>query len=237
MKRQLICGVAMALVAAFSNLSQASIVGFGQLGGSNTAIPGDLASFAAADGSGFVVSNGATPNIGLQWDAAWDIHTSGFFADLENQTVGGGDWDNEGGGPRIAQLDANLHTITFSADAGYALVLNSFDMGNTPETMDTSVWDLTLTDSLDNIVWFEQVTLTNPETAVQTITPGFTGDFGESYTLSFAQVGDPLTPFGRHGIDNLSFNQISAVPEPTAMGLLAFATMGLIGGVRRRRTV
>ncbi|WP_425400260.1 PEP-CTERM sorting domain-containing protein [Aeoliella sp.] len=234
-------GVAGA-VLAMANLSHATILGFGQIGGSNTTIPKDFGSNAAADANGLVVSNGATPNIALTWDIdgqdnngdansnGWDIHTSDHFAEIENQTVGGGDWDNEGPDERIAQLDFDYHSIGFAADPGYALVLNSFDFGNTEETVDSSTWDLSLTDSSDAVVWSQQVTLTNPDSDVMTITPNFTGELGESYTLILAGVGDPLN--GRHAIDNLSFNQ--AVPEPSTLSLVAIgALMGL--GVCRRR--
>ena len=114
-------------VLSLAGVCQATIVGFGQLGGNNTTVPAALGSNAVADGNGYVVSNGTTPNVALTWDSDWDIHTSNFFAPLEGQTVGGGDWDNQGNIPRIGQLDFGTHTIVFAADAGYAVVLNSFD--------------------------------------------------------------------------------------------------------------
>ena len=214
----------LAAVLTMSGVSHATIVGFGQLGGSNAAVPKTLASRAAADGNGFVVTNGTTPNIVLDWDVdgennngnpnsnGWDIHTSSWFVDIENQTIGGGDWDNEGSSNRVGQLDFDYHSIGFAADPGAALVLNSFDFGNTEETMDSSVWDLSLTDSADNVVWSQQVTLTNPDSDVLTVSPNFTGTLGESYTLIFAGVNDPIN--GRHAIDNLSFNQIPDLSNP-----------------------
>ncbi|MCO6044192.1 PEP-CTERM sorting domain-containing protein [Aeoliella sp. ICT_H6.2] len=234
---------ALAALLAVPSYSHATILGFGQIGGSNGTIPKDYGSNADADTNGVVVANGATPNIALTWDVdgennngdpnsnGWDIHTSSWFDEIENQSVGGGDWDNEGGSNRIAQLDFDYHSIGFAADPGYSLVLNSFDFGNTPETEDSSVWDLSLTDSSESVVWSEQVTLTNPDTDVLTVTPNFTGNPGESYTLVFAGVNDPLN--GRHAIDNLSFNQVG-VPEPATVSLIVLgALMGL--GVYRRR--
>lgn len=228
---------ALGILACVAPASHATILGFGQIGGDNTAIPVNFGSNAAADNFGLVVSNGATPNITVTWDIdgqdgggtgnGWDIHTSDHFAELENHTVGGGDWDNEGPNERIAQLDFDNHSIGFAADAGFALVLNSFDFANTAETMDSSTWNLTLTDSSSNVVWSQQITLTNPDSDVVTVTPGFTGALGEDYTLTFAGVGDPIN--GRHGIDNLSFNQ---VPEPGSLALLGLGGLALL---RRRR--
>lgn len=243
MTRQMTFLGALAALLAVANTGQATILGFGQIGGSNSTIAKNFGSNAVADGAGLVVSNGVTPNITLTWDIdgennngnpetnGWDIHTSGHFAEIEDLTVGGGDWDNEGGGPRIAQLDFDYHSIGFAADPGYSVVINSFDFGNTNETADSSTWDLSITDSSDVAVWSQQVVLTNPDTDVLTVTPNFTGDPGESYTLILAGVGDPLN--GRHAIDNLSFNQ-APVPEPAAVSLLAVAALAGIGVYRRR---
>lgn len=210
--------------------SQATIVGFGNLGGNNTTVPAGLASNATAAGNGFVVTNGATPNITLTWDANWDIHTSNFFTELENQTAGGGAWDNEGSIPRIGQLDTNTHTIDFSAAPGFAVVLNSFDFANTPETTDTSTWSVVLTDSQSVTVWSQQITLANNDSDVLTVSPNFTGLNGAAYRLTFTQT--TATPLGQHGIDNLSFNQV-AIPEPSLISLAGLAGVGL--GLRRRR--
>lgn len=219
------------LLLATAPLSQATIVGFGNLGGSNTTIPSTLASNASAAGNGFVISNGATPNISLTWDTLWDIHTSPFFTELENQTVGGGDWDNEGGGPRIGQFDSNTHTIDFIAGSGYGLVLNSFDMANTPEGVDLSIWSIVLTNSGGGTVWSTVVNLQNNDTDVVTVTPTFTGLDGQSYKLTFTQTGT-ATAVGHIGIDNLSFNEV-AVPEPSLTMLAGIG--GLALGLRRRK--
>jgi hypothetical protein len=198
--------ILLAAILAIPGISHATIVGFGQLGGSNTTVPATLASRATADGNGFVVSNGATPNIELAWQPNWDIHTSGFFQPLEDLTVGGGAWDNEGATQRIGQLDDGTHTIGFTVDSGAQLVLNSFDFGHTAETAGTTMWDLTLTDSGTNVAWNQSVTFENGST--QTITPNFTGLSGEDYTLTFARTSETYGSNGRHGIDNFSFNQI-----------------------------
>ncbi|MBK1882347.1 PEP-CTERM sorting domain-containing protein [Luteolibacter pohnpeiensis] len=226
--------IAIAGLLATIATSNATVIGFGQLGGSNTTVPASLGSNASADGNGFTVANGTTPNITLSWDANWDIHTSSHFTDIENHTVGGGDWDNEGG-IKVGQLDTGNHTISFTSEVGYALVLNSFDFGQTAETAGNSTWNLTLTDSSLNEVWQQTVNLDNAggtAAAVTTISPGFVGESGETYTLTFNRTDATGPADGRVAIDNLSFNQV-AVPEPSSLALVSLAGLGLL--VRRRK--
>ncbi|MFC7337854.1 GH92 family glycosyl hydrolase [Haloferula chungangensis] len=208
--KDMILGVG--IMAALGTGSHATIIGFGQLGGSNTAVPGTLGSRASSDGNGYVVTNGTTPNIVLGWDGDWDIHTSSWFNDLEAKTAGGGSWDNEGGVPRIGQLDSGNHTITFTADPGYALVLDSFDFVHTEETSGSTTWELTLRNVLSSVVWSQTVTLDNQNNShLVTVAPNFTGTSGETYTLSFNRVSESYGSNGRHAIDNLSFSQIEDV--------------------------
>ena len=222
----LICG----FLAGLSVTGHSTIIGFGQLGGNNVTVPAGLGSNATSNGSGFVITNGATPNIALTWDPLWDIHTSTFFTALENKTVGGGSWDNEGSIPRVGQLDVGNHSITFAAAPGTALLLNSFDFAQTAETSGITTWDLTLRDSHTNLAWSQSLTLNNALTStVVTVAPNFTGALGETYTLTFNRTSQSYNSDGRHAIDNLSFNQ---VPEPSST---AFVVIGAVGLLSRRR--
>lgn len=232
------CLLSLGILLGGISALQATNIGFGNLGGSNTRVPSDLGSFASTDGNGYVVSlGGPTPNIRLEWDPDWDIHTSDHFTPLENKFEGGGAWDNQGNVPRIGQLDFGFHTIQFHADPGYALVLTSFDFALTGENLSaTTSWKLTLTSLSEGIdVWTQTVdfTVEGGVSDVRVITPDFTGEFGESYILTFERTSQSFNSDGRHGIDNLQFSQV-AVPEPGTVALLASAGLGLLFVTRRR---
>lgn len=220
--------LAFGLLLGSASFANATIIGFGQLGGNNTTVPAALGSTAAADGNGFIVANGTTPDITLAWDVNWDIHTSNFFAPLEAQTAVVANWDNEGNVPRVGQLDFGSHTIGFVVAPTAALVLNSFDFAHTAETAGITTWSLALTNSLSTVVWSQAVTFTNGSTL--TVAPGFTGALGEDYVLTFTRLTETYNSNGRHGIDNLNFTQ---VPEPGAFGLMALSGLALLA--RRRK--
>ena len=63
-----------------------------------------------------------------------------------------------------------------------------------------------------------------------TISPEFTGVPGEDYLLTFNRTSETYASNGRHGIDNLSFNQ---VPEASSASIAGLAGMALL--LRRRR--
>ena len=222
----------LAISAGMVAVSNATVIGFGDLGGSNASIPTNLTANALFDGSGYVVSNGTTPNISVEWDSNWDIHTSSWFEDIENKTVGGGNWDDGGEGVRIAQLDLDHHTITFSADPDYALILESFDFGQTAETLGITDWVLTLTNSSAGVVWSQSLTMDNVsiDTSVYTVTPNFTGEPGESYTLVFSRTNETYSSNGRHAIDNLSFLQTPEAGEVEVENGTTTIGFGNLGG-------
>ena len=225
--------LSLAFWAGLAAVSNATILGFGQIGGSNTSIPADFGSNASGDADGIVVSNGATPNISLSWDSNWDIHTSSWFSGLENKTVGGGDWDNEGNMPRVAQLDTGYHSISFSATPGYALVLNSFDFGHTAETAGITEWDLTLTDASAEVVWSRSLTMNNADaaTSIYTVVPNFTGEMGESYTLTFDRTEQTYSSNGRHALDNLYFSQLAAFSSPLDVTIISPTNGSSVSGM------
>ncbi len=217
-----------------------TIIGFGQISGANNiGVPRNLASNAIEDGTAFTVSNGVTPNISLFWDSLkpqndWQVHHSTQFNTLENLTAGGV-WDKDTANPVVGQLDYGDADIQFLAESGYALVLNSFDFGHTAEagTGTSTTWNFSLLDSFNNPVWSQSVTFAGGQ--VNTITPNFTGALGASYTLVFHRSDSSYASDGRHGIDNLNFNQTTvAIPEPGTIAL-SLVGAGALLAFRRRK--
>ncbi|YCM42580.1 hypothetical protein V2O64_14810 [Verrucomicrobiaceae bacterium 227] len=204
-----------------TGVAGATIIGFGGTQGSNASIDAsnELWSHATGDVDGLTVVNGATPNIAIAFDDQWDYHNIVHFTLVEEKTLDERPFDTIGTDPDIAQADGR--DIAFTVDEGFALVLNSFDFGLSSETADQgNTWTISLTDSLGETVWSETVIFSNVETSgagdVKTITPNFTGLEGEDYNLHFnldEELGGTSYGGGRNAIDNLSFNQISAVPE------------------------
>ena len=229
--------LALGVVLGATSMGNATIIGFANTAGSNAKVPASLGSYAAAEGYDFTVSNGATPNIGVEFVFDdWDYHHSGHFAPIENLTMGGA-WDNDGTDPDIAQVEHNGAPIVFTADPGYALVLNSFDFGLSDETVgQTNDWTLSLTDSSSAVVWSTSITLLNEGSGdVRTIEPNFVGANGMAYTLTFDMTaeGDGQSyGTGRNALDNVSFNQI-AVPEPTSVILIGLGVLGFVACRRR----
>ena len=208
------------LLNCAAGVAHATIIGFGGTQGSNSSIDAsnELWSNAMADVEGLTVANGTTPNIAITFDDGWDYHNIVHFTIVEEQTLDLDAYDTIGTDPDIAQLDGR--DIAFTVDDGFALVLNSFDFGLSSETATQgNTWTISLTDSAGLTVWSETVILSNVETSgagdVTTVTPNFTGLAGEDYLLHF-ELDEELdgTNFGggRNAIDNLSFNQVEAVP-------------------------
>ena len=228
------------ILLGLSGSAGATIIGFGGSQGSNASIDANNAlwSRATTDVEGLTVLNGGTPNVAVEFDSLWDYHNAVHFAVVENHTIGGADYDSFGTDPDIAQADGR--DITFRVDPGFAFVLNSFDFGLSSETATQgNTWTISLSDSMSNTVWSETIELSNVATQgagdVRTLTPGFTGAFGETYRLHFnldEELGGTNFGGGRNALDNLSFNQVS-VPEPSSAVLLALT--GLVTVVRRRK--
>jgi len=222
--------VAIAAGIVCLSMTQASatvILDFNISNSSNDAIPTTYGSNLAG-----------APNVALTWistlSAGWEHHTSSQWDMLEGK-------DGATSPVDIAQIDnliggaqqpsgTPVKEILFTVDPGVMFQLNSWDMGHAGDQSEADYsWDLKLIKESDSSVVWSTTTITMGADDTTTISPNFTGEFGEDYRLSFVENGSTFTQRG--AIDNLSFNQV--VPEPSAAALL-----GLAGGmllIRRRR--
>ena len=193
----------------------------------NNPLPADFASNASANGAGFTVSSGlfvtGTPNIGLEWGTAGPSHMVDSYAT----------WDGRGA---VIQFDFNYASpisVVFTPDPGYGVLVNKFDMDEYtggddggPFNVDWSVFDSIGTLASGN--W------TKSPGGRDTILTGLTaGDIhlGEAVTLRFTKNSGYGSYFA---IDNLAFDQVQAVPEPSTVGLAALG-LGLGALAMRRR--
>jgi len=157
-------------------------------------------------------SNAAgTPNVTLTWDTNWEAWAG---------------WPNPGD-DGVYQLDNQLddpHTIIFTPDATYDVILTSFDMNDWVGGGGDSEIDWSVTGSLSGLL-ASGTDVVIPDGTVPAIAVGVTGTGSETLTLSITQTGGSASYLA---MDNLSFDQ---VPEPGS----AFLALGGLGAMTMRR--
>jgi hypothetical protein len=195
-------------------------------GDSNADIPEFYGSNIAADAAGFVTTDGsgATPNIGLTWfpadDNVWEFHNSTNF-DISPLS------------PAVAQMDVDLSghselppdpTITFSPAAGFAVKINSLDIGQAlDQTEPAYSWTINIKQSSNDAIVFTHDTPTMGAGDTDSVAINFTGDLGRDYYLHFDDGGANTV---RGAIDNLSFGETNT--GLTSMNLIVNTTLGEI---------
>ena len=189
---------------------------------------GDFVSGGGPDGvaDSYDVSNGTTPNISLSYAA---LHDSG------QSTPTGFRYWNDAEWPEVAYLfthpaddvpSLRLFELTFTPDAGYGVLINSFllddyasYMVGIPHTVDWSV-RAGLTVLLSG-------TASVPSAGATSVTTGMSAPHFGTLTLRLHHSAGDREDLA---LDNVSFNQI---PEPSVALLTALG--GLMLCVRRRR--
>lgn len=222
--------------------------GFNPVPANNTDLSPTLASNAAADGNGWTVSNGATPNIALTWaptggsEAAnnpdsniLEIHAGAGFQHANYTAIGAVvpvlqfDMDVEANRNGVAPADP---TVRFDVTGGFALRLNSLQLINAndqPTSEAAYAWTVTLTQISTNQVVATQTTAPMAATNTAILNFDFTGLPNESYLLRFDDGGANRV---RTALDNLSFNQV-VIPEASSLSLLGLAALGLMRRARK----
>lgn len=159
--------------------------------------------------------HGSTVEAMLEWDGSWDQYDG---------------WPNDPGNG-VYQHDNAIgtpHTILFSPLAGFTMTISDFDMNVWLGGGDTSL-DWEVRDGAGGAVLASGTQLALDGT-VENIAVGYTGSEGQALEFSLDQVSGLASYLA---IDNITFSTISAVPEPTSLGLMGVGLGAML--MRRRR--
>lgn len=180
---------------------------------------------AASDVVGtYLMGNGYTPNVTTEY-RTWQISTDTVaYNNLDF-------WhDSYGDLSKVAfSVTSSDHfaEITLVPEPGWAIRLNSFDMAGYPVT-DHPNSQVRILDGTSNtiLVDYSPVTILGSGGTHSTFTPGLTHNGPISIRFGYNDWNV--------GIDNINFDQVTAVPEPETYAML-LAGLGLIGFMARRR--
>lgn len=236
-------GVTLLASANISALATTVTFGMTPAPANNSDLVPNFASFAAADGNGFVTSDGTgpTPNIGLTW-----APTGGTVVNAPDIDVlelhSAVTFSGAGFTVPVLQFDMDLSnhlvppadpTIDFAVNGGFSLKLYSLEIGNATDQTASEPpygWTISVIRLSDMSTMLTRTTSLLGAGNRETVTFDFTGAPDEDYRLRFDDGGADRV---RTAIDNLSFGQVQAVPEPGSLSLLAIA--GVCLALRARR--
>lgn len=218
MKTRMGIVAAALLVIGVPGISLGTTITFQDAAANNNPIAFSYGSDITGNATGFVTTDGtgATPNIELEW---WPVNT---LFKYQTDTA----WSALGTPVHVAQLDtstASGPTIFFTPDAGFAVEILSFDIGNAADQTESPYsWRVDLRKQSSGDVVASQTTSLLGAGNTETVSFNFTGELGEAYLLQFVtSVGGSY----RTAIDNLSFAQ--AVPEPSTNLMLVLGASAI----------
>lgn len=184
---------------------------------------------AASDAVGsYSMGNGYTPNITTEY-RTWRISTDTVaYNNLDFWDFNYGDLVNVAFGVSSADHFAE---ITLVPEPGWAIRLNSFDLAGYSK-IDHPNSQVRILDAASEAVLIDY----SPVTVLGA--GGITGTHS-TFTPSLTFAGPISIRFGYNdwnvGIDNINFDQVTAVPEPETYAML-LAGLGLLGFMARGRT-
>lgn len=166
----------------------------------NDPIPTNWASNVSADAAGINISNGATPNVGLEWaigpgvskEERWDYYNDG-------------EWQGVG---QLNDFDTGVgHYITFTPETGFLVIVDSFvfdDYVGWGEPSNDFTWTLYQDSTNGTVIATGNETTTDGENL--TVNTGMTSGYAGPVVLEF--VNNVLGATGDdQALDDITFRQ------------------------------
>jgi hypothetical protein len=211
--------LSIALIAiATTSVSQATIITYSGLGFLNGQALAGIGTNAGAPGTGYIQGNGWTPNIAVATETR-NLDGSLAYPNLAYWDQNYGDLTDVG----YAVTNGTMARVILTADSGSLVRLNSFDLAGYFRA-DLGVARLQVKDGTGAILFNQDGT-----------TVSGAGGTHSSYAPAL-QAQQLIIEWGTNwnvGIDNINFDQVSAVPEPASMVAL---TVGGLALLRRRKS-
>lgn len=219
--------ITLALAVAVAGAAQATVLTFGDLHEVTGAPLGNYGVIDHAygdnvtqtnDGVGsYLMGSGWTPNVTTSY-ATHDGAHNHFSNNLLHWDSSYGDLEHIA----FSEVSNGYARLILSADAGWSVRLESFDLAGWPQT-DQAIAYLRVLDGANNILWDANTTVAHGA-----------GPTHDHYAPNL--VGQTLViewgPNWNAGLDNVSFSQTDVVPEPATMAVLGLGALAL---KRRRR--
>ena len=212
-KRSIVTSLVIALAIGLMfgvSAVQASIITFDGKG-TNVTIPDTFGDDISSNGTGYNISNGATPNIDLTWNGVWDFYN-----------------DSEWSAGQLQGYDVGVtHEVVFTPDSGYQVNVDSFVFDDYAGYAQGNKFNWIILGDGSELASGTETTSNGQDL---TVTTGM-GFYEGIVTLRIEEHSDnDSTEWDDQAIDNLSFTQ--QIPEPASLGLLGL--FGAIYLLRRR---
>ncbi|MBX3110390.1 MAG: PEP-CTERM sorting domain-containing protein [Fimbriimonadaceae bacterium] len=217
----------LAALVALACASQATILTFGDLTDTAGAPLGNYGPIDTAYGDNVTATSDAVGSYGM--GTGWTPNVTTSYETLDGALLHYSDqllhWDlNYGDLEHIAFAEVGNGTarVILTADAGWSVRLESFDLAGWPNA-DHALSFLRVLDGSYNTVWDSGATVahgagpTHDHYAPDIVGQTLIIEWGQNWNI---------------GIDNISFSQTDAVPEPATMAVLGLGALAL---KRRRR--